>query len=73
MGWREGTFAFFFSLTGVPAGMGAALAVVYRVTRMLWSLPGALFLWGAKHVSAAEMERELAEPGPSPDEKTHST
>jgi len=66
LGWREWTFTMFFGLGGVPAGMGCALAVMYRVTRLVWSLPGALFLWGGRRVSTAEMERELAEPTGAP-------
>jgi len=68
LGWREWAFAIFFGFAGVPAGMACALAVMYRVTRMVWSLPGALFLWGGRRVSTVEMARELAEPaGPSAD------
>lgn len=61
LGWREGAFAIFFGYSGVPSGMGLALAVLYRGTRIVWGLPGVLFLWGRRRVSTAEMERELAE------------
>jgi len=66
IGWREWAFTIFFGQVGVSPGMGCALAVMYRVTRMLWSLPGVLFLWSDKRVSTEEMARELAEPEDAP-------
>jgi uncharacterized protein (TIRG00374 family) len=62
LGWREWAFTLFFGLSQVPAGMACALSIVYWFTRIAWSLPGVLFLWGRQRVSAAQMASELAEP-----------
>ncbi len=61
-GWgpRETLYIELFRTVGVPAEIAVSLSVSFRLTEMLWSLPGAYFYVTRKErVSVEEMEKEV--------------
>lgn len=63
LGVGEAAFAYLFSLpgVGVPQERAVAVSITYRLTTMLLSLVGGLFVWRTGRVSAEEVERELGD------------
>ena len=60
-GWGLGEFAFahFLGLAGVPFTQAIALSFVFRISNLLWSLPGGWFFVTRRHrVTREELERE---------------
>jgi len=61
-GWgaRETLYIELFGTVGIPAEIAVSLSVSFRLTEMLWSLPGAYFYVSRRErVSMVEMEKEV--------------
>ena len=73
IGWGEAMYVHFFTKVAAvqAADIGnrtVALSLTFRLTQILWSLPGGLFLLlGERRISKAEMESEMEGPQRNPE------
>ena len=61
-GWglRETLYVDFFGTVGVAGAVAVSISALFRLTEMLWSLPGAYFyLAGREKIPVEKMEEEV--------------